>query len=143
MAAKGGDSSTREALRSALVRLHEADEKNAGAALPELDFIPSAHQGHHQQQEAGSTGLQGTSTERRLGSVSCVGSILSSPSGVGSVFVDLPGDRLAVSTGFSAFAGTGGGSSSGQGEKDAAARQAHKQNTILQGLYVGSVDKVR
>lgn len=129
-------SSTTEALRSALVRLHEADEANAGDVLPELAAVPLAN--------SATAGLQGTLQERRVGSVSALHDVLGARDAAvraGAAGIDLPADKLALSVGFSGFAGLAGAGSSGQAEKDREARSTHKHNYILQGMYTGTVDR--
>lgn len=136
MANKANDASTTDALRSALVRLHEADEANAGDAFPELSFMPDAH--------LSIAGLQSSLPERRIGSVSALHDVLGARDAAvrtGAATVDLPGDKLALSVGFSGFAGLPGAGTSGQAEKDKEARNIHKQNYILQGMYTGTVDR--
>lgn len=138
MAVRSGDAATRDALRSALVRLQEADEKASVDVLQELSFSPLDATGSG----AGAAGA----VERRVGGVAAFSDILGAGGvavGIGMAPVDMPADRLALSAAFGSFAGVGGAGGGGNAGKDGAARQAHKANLMLQGLYMGTVDKTK
>ena len=133
----------RQALRAALVRLLDAEERLPHDYLPALDVAP----------DPAALALKNRYRERRLGSAAMGTDLLDSGSSAlaaCSAPVVLPADRLATSVVFAAYAdpsisrsAEAGGETAGGAMSAAVAqqREQHRWNLALQGAHAGEGNK--
>lgn len=109
----------RQALRSALAALQEAEEALPADFLPELASIPQVP-------------ITTLVKERRVGSVSAYADVLNvsaSAAAVGAAPVNLPSDKLETTVTFSGYSA------------DPRQKELHKGTQVLQATYTGAADR--
>jgi hypothetical protein len=114
-----GGSTERQALRSALLQLQEAEEAIPNDFLPELATLPAVP-------------MSSLVKERRVGSVSAYADVLNVSAAavaVGAAPVNMPSDKLETMVAFSGYS------------TDPRQKELHKGTQVLQATYTGAADR--